>query len=124
LYRCRDEQCQWRLRGNITKEEDIGITVLNTMHICIAPLASRSVASNQEWLQAELPRIMEVTHATKPQVIVGIVRVQFGEQIDHQVALLALNALATDSLESHRDSFQVSSEPLKTATPIPIFILP
>ena len=76
------------------------------MHTCIAPLVSRSVASNQKWLQEELPRIIEVTRTTKPQHIVDLVRVQFGEQIDYQVALLACNALATDSLDSHRRGFQ------------------
>lgn len=49
---------------------------------------------------------MEVTRKTKPQHIVDHVRVQFGEKIDYQVALLARNALATDSLDSHRTSFQ------------------
>jgi len=66
LYRCQGEQCHCRLRGSSTEEEDIEVTVLSAMHTSIAPLASRSVASNQEWLQAEIPRIMEVTRATKP----------------------------------------------------------
>lgn len=106
LYRCRDSQCDWRVRGNCRPEGDVEITVLNTGHTCVAPLAPRSVASNQEWLQVELPRIMEVTRHTKPKDIVDLVRVQFGEKIDYQVALVARNALATDSLEAHRQSFQ------------------
>ena len=40
---------------------------------------------------------MEVTRNTKPKDIVDLVRVQFGKKIDYQVALLARNALATDS---------------------------
>ena len=84
-----------------------GITVLENIHTCIAPLVSRSVASNQKWLQAELPRIMEVTRTTKPQHIVDLVRVQFGEKIDYQVALLARNTLATDSLDGVSNNFQV-----------------
>ena len=54
LYRCRDNQCQWGLRGNHMEEGDIQITVLDSEHTCIAPLAARSVASNQEWLQVSL----------------------------------------------------------------------
>ena len=106
LYQCRDNQYQWGLRGNHMDEGDIQIIILESKHTCIAPLVSRSVASNQEWLQAELPRIMEVTRNTKPKDIVDLIRVQFGEKIDYQVALLARNALATDSLETHRQSFQ------------------
>ena len=92
LYQCRDKECHWRLRANCTQEGDIEITGLESIHTCIAPLVSRSVASNQKWLQAELPRIMEVTRTTKPQHIVDLVRVQFGEKIDYQVALLARNS--------------------------------
>ena len=54
LYRCRDNQCQWGLRGNHIEEGDIQITVLDSEHSCFAPLASQSVASNHEWLQVEL----------------------------------------------------------------------
>ena len=48
LYWCRDNQCQWGLRGNHMEESDIQVTVLESKHTCIAPLVSRLVASNQK----------------------------------------------------------------------------
>ena len=106
LNPCGDNQCQSGLRANNMEEGDIQITVLDSQHTCIATLVSRSVASNQEWLQVELPCIMNVTRNTKPKYIVDLVRVQFGEKIDYQIALLARIALATNYIESHREGFQ------------------
>ena len=62
LYRCRyydmdDLGCDWRLRGNITDEGDIEVTVLELGHTCIIPLACRSVAATQEWLQVNIPNV-------------------------------------------------------------------
>ena len=111
LYRCRyykidEANCQWRLRGNVTEEGDIKVTVLVPEHTCIAPLASRSVAATQDWLQIELPRVMEVHRGTQPHDIVNCVKVQFGECIDYKVVLRVRNRLASDSLQEHRNSFE------------------
>ena len=116
LYRCRyykidQANCQWRLQGNVTEEGNIKVTVLVPEHTCIAPLASRSVVATQDWLQIELPRVMEVHRGTQPHDIVNCVKVQFGECIDYKIALRVWNRLASDSLQEHwKASFLYSSD--------------
>ena len=71
IYVCQNApDCEWRLRGNRTSEDDIKVTVRGPVHTCIAGFEMRSVSSTVAWLLNRIPQHLQFTKQTTPAAII------------------------------------------------------
>ena len=65
IYICKDQACQWRLRGSLQIDGSIKVTTLVTPHSCIAGLVQRTSTSHQNWLLRHIPQYLHMTKETE-----------------------------------------------------------
>jgi len=108
LVVCWVEECTFRIRAQ--KKAKVGcieVTVLNNTHTaCVGLLPSkRRSVSTQTFLQATVPKIMQIDRVTKPKEIVKAINHEYNQSISYHVAHRVLGPINGTSIDE-REQFR------------------